>query len=212
MEIEYNGHSCFTIKTSLGTIVTDPFGEEIPYPVRELRADIVTVSHEHFDHNAVSRVKGSPYVIKTVGEHKHNGILIRGFQAFHDKNKGSQRGQTVIFIIGAENLKVCHLGDLGELLDESQIKMLGDIDILLIPVGGFFTIEPEEAKILAEKIKPRIVIPMHYKTDYIKDWNIKPVEEFLRGISFPVKRINSSKVTINEEDKPLSTEVYLLKI
>jgi L-ascorbate metabolism protein UlaG (beta-lactamase superfamily) len=90
--------------------------------------------------------------------------------------------------------------------------MLGDIDILLIPVGGFFTIEPEEAKILAEKIKPRIVIPMHYKTDYIKDWNIKPVEEFLRGISFPVKRMNSSKVTINEEDKPLSTEVYLLKI
>lgn len=212
MEIEYNGHACFTINTSMGIIVTDPFGEEIPYPIKELRADIVTVSHEHFDHNAVKRVKGNPYIVRTTGEHKYKEILIRGFESFHDKNKGSQRGQNIIFTIEAENLRLCHLGDLGEVLDESQIKQMGDIDILFIPVGGFFTIEPEDAKILVEKIKPKIVIPMHYKTNYVKDWSIKPVDEFLKGISFPVKNINTNRVEITKEDLPQSTEVYVLKI
>lgn len=212
MEIEYNGHACFTIKTSLGTVVTDPFGEEVPYPIKELRGDIVTVSHEHFDHNAVKRVKGNPYIIRSVGEYNQKGIIIKGFQAFHDKNQGRQRGQTIIFTIQVEGLKICHLGDLGEVLDDSKIKLIGDIDILLIPVGGFFTIEPEDARILIEKMKPKIVIPMHYKTNYIKDWNIKPVEEFLRIISIPIRRLDTNKIEVTKENLPSTTEVYLLKI
>lgn len=212
MEIEYNGHACFTIKTSLGTVITDPFGEEVPYPIKELRGDIVTVSHEHFDHNAVKRVKGNPYIIRSAGEYNQKGIIIKGFQAFHDKNKGTQRGQTIVFVIEAEDLKVCHLGDLGEILDDSKIKSIGDIDILLIPVGGFFTIEPEDAKILIEKMRPKIVIPMHYKTNYVKDWSIKPVEEFLKIVSIPIKRLDTNKIEVTKENLPSTTEVYLLKI
>lgn len=212
MEIEYNGHACFTIRTSLGTIVTDPFGEDIPYPVRELTADIVTVSHNHFDHNAVKRVKGNPYIVKEVGEHNYKGIKINGVGAFHDKNKGAQRGQNIIFTIEAEGIKICHLGDLGEILNDTQLKVIGEVDILLIPVGGFYTIEPEEAKILVKNMNPKIAIPMHYKTNYVKDWSIKPVDEFLRDITFPVKKIESNKIEISKEILPKSTEVYLLKV
>ncbi|MGC8970818.1 MAG: MBL fold metallo-hydrolase [bacterium] len=212
MEIEYNGHACFTIKTSLGTIVTDPFGEDIPYPKKELTADIVTVSHEHFDHNAVKRVKGNPYIVKEVGEFNYRGIKINGIKTFHDKNKGAQRGQNVVFTIEVEGIKVCHLGDLGEIPNDTQLKAIGEVDVLLVPVGGFYTIEPDEAKVLLESMKPKIAIPMHYKTNYVKDWSIKPVDEFLKGITFPVKKIEGSKIEISKETLPKSTEVYLLKV
>ena len=212
MRIEYNGHACFTIKTSLGTVVTDPFGEDIPYPVRELVGDIVTVSHDHFDHNAVKRVKGNPYVVRDQGEFTYKGIKIKGIKAAHDKNRGAQRGQITIFVIEADGLRVCHLGDLGEMLNDTQLKAIGEIDILLVPVGGFYTIEPEEARTIIKDINPRIAIPMHYKTTYVKDWSIKPVDEFLKNISYPVKRIEDNKVEITSETLPKSTEVYLLKI
>ncbi|MCX7795317.1 MAG: MBL fold metallo-hydrolase [bacterium] len=212
MMIEYNGHACFTIKTSLGTIVTDPFGEDIPYPVKEFTADIVTVSHDHFDHNAVKRVKGDPYVVKDVGEYTYRGIKINGIKAAHDKNKGSQRGQIVIFTIEAEGLKLCHLGDLGEILNEDQLKKIGEIDTLFIPVGGFYTIEPEDAKIIVKTINPKVVIPMHYKTNYVKEWKIKPVDEFLKDIPYPIKRLDNNKVEIVKETLPKSTEVYVLKV
>ncbi|MBC7320361.1 MBL fold metallo-hydrolase [bacterium] len=212
MEIEYNGHACFTIKTSLGTIVTDPFGEDIPYPIKELTADIVTVSHEHFDHNAVKRVKGNPYVVKDIGEHTYRGIKIKGTKASHDKSRGAQRGQITIFTMEAESLRLCHLGDLGEILSEAQLKDIGEVDILFIPVGGFYTIEPDEAKAVVKSMNPKVVIPMHYKTNYVKEWSIKPVDEFLKDIPYPVKKIESNKVEITKETLPKSTEVYLLKI
>lgn len=212
MIIEYNGHACFTIKTSLGIIVTDPFGEDIPYPIKELSADIVTISHDHFDHNAVKRVKGNPYIVKDVGEYIHKGIKIKGIKAAHDKTKGTQRGKVNIFTIEAEGIKLCHLGDLGELLSGAQLRDLESVDILLIPVGGFYTIEPDEAKATIKSINPKVAIPMHYKTDYIKEWNIKPVDEFLKDIPYPVRRIESNKVEINKETLPKSTEVYLLKV
>lgn len=212
MIVEYNGHACFTIKTSLGTIITDPFGEDIPYPIKELTADIVTVSHDHFDHNAVKRVQGNPYIIKDLGEHIYKGIKIRGIKAAHDKNKGTQRGQIVIFTIEAEGLKLCHLGDLGEILSDEQLKDIGEIDILLVPVGGFYTIEPDDAKLVVKNMNPKIVIPMHYKTNYVKEWNIKPVDEFLKDIPYPLKRIDSNKIEITKETLPKSTEVYLLKV
>lgn len=212
MIIEYNGHACFTIKTSLGTIVTDPFGEDIPYPAKELTADIVTISHEHFDHNAVKRVKGNPYIIRDIGEHIYKGIKIKGTKASHDKSKGTQRGQIVIFTIEVEDLRLCHLGDLGEALSEDQLKDIGKIDILFVPVGGFYTIEPDEARLVVRSINPKIVIPMHYKTNYVKEWSIKPVDEFLKDIQYPLKRIDSNKIEITKETLPKSTEVYLLKV
>jgi len=212
MKIIYNGHACFSIETSSETIVTDPFGEEIPYPVGRLKGDIVTVSHEHFDHNAVKRVEGNPHIIKSPGEYNFPGVKIKGLSAFHDKNKGRERGQITIFVIEAESMRLCHLGDLGELLNEEQIKAIGDIDIFLIPTGGFFTIEPEEAQKVVRQINPYIAIPMHYKTNYVRDWNIKPVDAFLKDIPFPVKQLNTNYIEIDKESLPKTTEIYILKI
>jgi L-ascorbate metabolism protein UlaG (beta-lactamase superfamily) len=212
MKIVYNGHACFSIETSSGTIVTDPFGEEIPYPVGRLKGDIVTVSHEHFDHNAIKRVEGNPHIIRNLGEYSFSGVKIKGVSAFHDKNRGKQRGQITIFVIEAEGMRLCHLGDLGELLNEEQIKAIGNIDILFVPTGGFFTIEPEEAQKVVKQINPYIAIPMHYRTNYIKDWNIKPIDTFLKDIPFPVKLLDTNYIEMTKESLPKNTEVYILKI
>lgn len=212
MKIIYNGHACFSIETSTGVIVTDPFGEEIPYPIGRLKGDIITVSHEHFDHNAVKRVEGNPTILKNPGEYDFSRIKINGISAFHDKNKGKDRGKITIFVVEADGIRLCHLGDLGDVLNEEQIKGIGNIDILFVPTGGFFTIEPEEAQRVVKQIGPRIAIPMHYRTNYVKDWNIKPVDAFLKDIPFPVKQLETNSIEITKESLPKTTEVYILKI
>ncbi|MGB9681884.1 MAG: MBL fold metallo-hydrolase [bacterium] len=212
MRITYNGHACFSIESSTGIVVTDPFGEEIPYPVGRLKGTIVTVSHEHFDHNVVKRVEGNPAVVRTPGEYNISGIKIKGVSAFHDKSKGKERGKNIIFVIEIEGIKLCHLGDLGETLSEEQVKTIGNVDVLFVPTGGFFTIEPEEAQEIIKQIVPKIAIPMHYRTNYIKEWNIKPIEAFLKDITFPVKYLETNSIKITKESLPRTTEVYILKI
>jgi L-ascorbate metabolism protein UlaG (beta-lactamase superfamily) len=180
VRIKWLGHACFLIETADGTrIVTDPFNEEVGYPLPAVEAEIVTVSHQHFDHNAVAVVRGRPHVVQEPGEHRLGTITIKGVSTFHDAEQGAKRGANVVFVIEADGLRICHLGDLGHLLNEEQLRRIGRVDVLLVPVGGTFTIDAGQAAETVAALRPRIAVPMHYKTDYI-NFPITGLEDFSR--------------------------------
>ena len=169
MKITWHGQSCFKIAIKDVTLVTDPFGKDIGLKPPHFEADIVTVSHDHHDHNNVSALRGTPFVVDGPGEYELKGVAISGISSFHDNKEGQERGKNTIFIIEAEEMRICHLGDLGEKkLTDNQLEEIGDIDILMIPVGGVYTIDSEEAAGIISQIEPRIVIPMHYKIPGLK--------------------------------------------
>ncbi len=211
MLIKYLGHSAFLMKNREGTrIITDPYSptQGVNYKPIEEDAEIVTVSHEHWDHNATDTVGGNPQVIRkeTGGEVK--GIRITGISTYHDTSKGSERGGNTIFIFEVDGIKICHLGDLGHELTEEQISRIGDIDICFIPVGGTYTIGPEKAKKVIDAINPKIVIPMHFKTPSL-NFPIAGVEDFLRGLK-NVKKTNSSEFEIDKDQLPPHTNIVVL--
>lgn len=180
MLIQHIGHAEFLLTTESGfRIVTDPYDASTGYPVQKVEADGVLVSHHHHDHDAVENVAGHPQIIDYAGLHTFApGLQVTGILADHDSEGGVQRGKTLLFLLETEDLRIAHLGDLGCLLDADQLDALGRVDVLMIPVGGFFTIDPTVAMEVIEQIDPRIIIPMHYKTEYNADWPIGPVEAF----------------------------------
>ena len=189
MEIKWYGHSAFLIVSNSGIrIFTDPYGEEFPYKNIDEQAEIVTISHDHFDHNGEEVVKGEPVVIKNSGEFEEKGIKIKGFSSKHDDSGGSERGDNVIFSFEIEDKIVSHLGDLGHFLEQKHLNNLKDVNILLIPVGGHFTINADEAYEICEQIEPEIIIPMHYKTSEV-DLPIKEVDKFTDHFSQKSKKI-----------------------
>ncbi|KXA95447.1 hypothetical protein AKJ65_01700 [candidate division MSBL1 archaeon SCGC-AAA259E19] len=175
------GQACFEIKNSI-TIVTDPHdGESVGLSPPETKGEIVTISHQHFDHSSGRDLvsKEETEVAKTVGTRKVKGIRIDGIQSYHDKNQGGERGENIIFVFDQGDFRICHLGDLGHKLSSEKIRELGSINILLIPVGGNYTIDAREAIEIIEKIEPDIVIPMHYKLSGL-EVDISTEKEFLR--------------------------------
>jgi L-ascorbate metabolism protein UlaG (beta-lactamase superfamily) len=170
MLIQYYGHSCFKITTKPAGRATedvvlffDPFGKEVGLRPPQGQADIIFVSHNHADHNNTKAIKGDPIILDTPGEYAVKGINIIGLDSFHDNNEGRDREHSTIFIIESEELKICHLGDLGSDLTEKQLEEIDGVDVLFIPVGGKYTINGEKAAELARKIEPPLIIPMHYK-------------------------------------------------
>lgn len=187
MKISWLGHACFMIETEKLKILTDPFNEGVGYPLFQDTADIVTVSHDHWDHNAVQLVKGNPFIIDQAGSYNHKDICIKGVASFHDKNQGKDRGANIIYKISAEGINLVHLGDLGHILNSDQIEQIGSNDILFLPVGGNYTIDAREAYEIAEILKPKIVIPMHFKTA-VNSFAIDPVEVYTAQIDQFVKK------------------------
>ena len=165
MKIQYLGHSCFRLIESTGTtIITDPYkdiGYELP---KGLKADAVTVSHGHFDHNNAGIIGGHPRIIDKEGFYQLPGVGITGIKSYHDDCGGALRGENIIYKFGMDGLEICHLGDLGEECSSELLEMILPVNILLIPVGGTYTIDAERAKEYVDRIMPEIVIPMHYKT------------------------------------------------
>jgi len=176
MTISWHGQSCFELTTKSRdngdtTIVIDPFSEEVGLKLPKLSADILLVSHSHYDHNNVKAVAGNPFIIDSCGEYEVRGAFVQGFSAFHDNQQGRERGEIIIYKIEAEDIKVCYLSDLGQKeLTSEQLEQIGEVDVLLIPVGGKFTIDAKDASEIIAQIEPRIVIPMHYKIN-----NLNPV-------------------------------------
>lgn len=203
MIITWYGHSCFKINTKDVTIVTDPFDKKIGIRPYFGAADIVTVSHEHYDHNNVESLKGGPFIIRTPGEFETKNIFIYGFRSFHDKNNGVDRGTNTIYLIEAEDMRICHLGDLGEKLSDKTIEKLGQVDILMIPVGGVYTLDAKEADELIDRIEPSVILPMHYKTPAL-NIKIDPLDKFLavRGIkkAEPLDHLTIKKKELNPEE------------
>jgi len=208
--LRWLGHECFEIKDD-GTVVTDPHdGAGIGLPRPQAEADIVTVSHGHFDHaNGIGIVsKPGAVVIETPGERSIKGITIKGIASFHDNAQGTMRGKNVIFNIRIDGISFCHLGDLGHALSEEQLTEIGKVDVLLIPVGGHYTIDAGEAAEIMDMINPRIVIPMHYKTRGLTV-DIADAEVFLRGRE-NVRRYAESQVEIERSGLPARTEIWVL--
>lgn len=210
MKIKYLGHATFIITSDTGIkIITDPYetGGEFSYGEIQESADIVLVSHDHFDHSNVAVVEGNPEVAR--GTKKIKGIEFKGIATYHDDAGGRLRGKNTIFCFEVDGIKVCHLGDLGHQLSAQQVVELGKVDILLIPVGGFYTIDAKAAGQVCDKLTPKVIIPMHYKTDKC-GLAIASVDEFLRGKK-DVSRLDASEAEFKQAELPATTQIIVLK-
>jgi len=212
MKIKWLAHASFLITSDAGIkIITDPYetGGGLSYGEIKESADIVTVSHDHADHNNVSAVRGNPEVVKGAGTRKVKGIEFKGIPCCHDEAGGKLRGDNTIFCFDVDNIRVCHLGDLGHLPSDKQVTEIGKIDILLTPVGGYFTIDAKAATQVSEQLKPKVIIPMHFKTGKCA-YPIADVEQFLRGKK-NISRLDSSEVEFKNTELPTTTQIVVLK-
>lgn len=179
MEIKWLGHSSFLIKDKKGrTLLTDPFDESVGYDVYTGDANVVTISHHHFDHDYTEKITGSPEIIDKVGFFNICDIDIKGIPSYHDNVQGAKRGENVIYVFKIDDYRICHLGDLGHVLTLKDADEIGDIDILLIPIGGNYTIDGKEAAVVCKLLNPKLVIPMHFKTSVV-EIPIEGAESFL---------------------------------
>lgn len=203
MYITWLGHACFKLQDKTGsdgiTIVTDPFNSTTGLKPPRLEADILTISHGHHDHSNREAVKGNPFVIDTAGEYEIKGVAIEGVEAFHDDKKGGERGKNIIYRIDMDDITVVHLGDLGQTLEPKQLESLVGADILMIPVGGKYTLDAKKAVEVVSQIEPRIVIPMHYKVPGLK-LDIDGVEKFVKELG--LKPRQEDKLKISKKDLP----------
>jgi len=164
MNITWYCQSCFKLQSKDIVLITDPFDKKIGLKPPFGAADIVTISHNHYDHNNSQVIKGEPFIVDGEGEYEIKKVSIRGIESCHDNNKGADRGFNIIYVIEMEDISICHLGDLGqETLASNQLEKIGRVDILFIPIGGVFTIDWKSANNIISQIDPRIIIPMHYK-------------------------------------------------
>jgi len=210
MKIKWLGHASFLISSDSGVrIITDPYepNDKLRYGEINKSADIATVSHDHFDHSNVAAVKGNPQVVKDNAEIK--SIKFKGIATFHDAAGGKDRGSNTIFCFEVDGVKVCHLGDLGHGLTADQAAAIDAVDVLLLPVGGFYTIDAAVASRVAEQLKPKVIIPMHFKNNKC-DFPISGVDEFLRGKK-DVSQPDASEVEFKAGELPTTTQIIVLK-
>jgi len=208
LRIRWHGHSCFEITNEI-TLVTDPHdGKSIGIHAPDVLGDIILVSHDHYDHNSVKSVeKEESIVVKDETEKTVLGVKIRGVISFHDESAGRKRGENIIYVFTMDNISFCHLGDLGHELDEGAVRQIGDVDVLFIPIGGNFTIDAEKAWNVINGIKPKIVIPMHYKFGGLS-LPIAEIDPFLAKNNFDVLHVGS-EIDIEKEDLPEDLEIWV---
>ena len=213
MVIRQIHHAEFLIETEGGfRIVTDPYDSSCGYPVETVEADAVLVSHGHHDHNAVENVSGHPAVISEEGVFSPDPMIrVTSISGYHDDEQGRKRGTTLLFLIEAEGLRIVHLGDLGCMLDEEKIRKLFRPDVLMIPVGGFFTIDGKQAAETAKKLEARTVLPMHYKTDYIAGWPISGPEDFMNAFSGQTAFRDAEALRVTAGDMECQPRVVLFR-
>ncbi|MCF7794753.1 MBL fold metallo-hydrolase [Patescibacteria group bacterium] len=209
MIISWQGQSCFKIQDKIGpdgiTVATDPFDKSVGLKVPNFEADIVTVSHDHSDHNNVQSLRSDPFVASMAGEYDVKGVLIEGIESYHDDKKGEERGKNIIYRIEMEDISIVHLGDLGHSLDNSQLAKLEATDILMIPVGGKYTLDAKKAVEVIAQLEPRIIIPMHYKIPGLKI-DIEGVDAFVKELGLTAtkeEKLKISKKELPSEDTEL---------
>jgi L-ascorbate metabolism protein UlaG (beta-lactamase superfamily) len=210
VDITWLGHSCFRIKSNQAVIITDPFPPDIGYTLGKQTADIVTVSHPHPSHSYDNGISGEYRLVKGPGEYEISGVLILGISTYHDSIKGQSRGKNTVYLMEVDGVAICHLGDIGHVPGDEMVEEMGNVDMLLVPVGGVSTINAAMAAEVIRKLEPKIVIPMHYKTPQTSR-DLEPVENFLKEMGQtqvePRTKFNFSRTNL-----PLTTQVVVLSV
>ena len=209
MKIQWLGHACFLLTSAAGVrLLTDPFDPHVGYPPPAVEADIVTISHSHSDHSYTQVVKGQFETVDQPGSRTVCGIQILGLPTFHDEAGGSKRGKNVLFRYSVDGLNVVHCGDLGHPLTAEQVQALGMVDVLIVPVGGYYTIDPTAAMQVIGQLKPALTIPMHFKTPVL-DFPIQTVDPFLE-LAGTGRRAGSTVIEVTRETLPDQAGVVVL--
>ena len=209
MEIIWYGQSCFRILTSSNSggklsIVIDPFSQEIGLKLPKLEADILLITHPHSDHNNLDAVFGNYFLVSGPGEYEIKNVFIEGIFSYHDNVFGKERGENTIYVIESEDLRVCHLGDIGQgELTQEQLEKIGEIDILMIPVGGVYTISAKESVKIISQLEPKITIPMHYFLPKLKI-KLDSLDKFFKALGIksvaPIKKLTIKKKDLSPEE------------
>ncbi len=208
MEIVWLGYSCFRLRAGGTTVITDPCPKSTGYNIGRVNADIVTVSHEHENHSHLAAVQGHRQVLRGPGEYEVAGVYVVGVRTYHDATRGAEHGSNTCFVLEMDEVRVCHLGDLGHALTAEQLEPLATADVLLVPVGGGCTIDAVQAAEVVSLIEPRIIVPMHYGTEAGKD-GFAPVDKFLREMG--VTSVQSQpKLTATRGTLPDAPQVVVL--
>ncbi|UCF49874.1 MAG: MBL fold metallo-hydrolase [Thermoplasmatales archaeon] len=207
LQIRWHGHACFEITNDL-TLVTDPHdGKSIGIPAPTVSGDIILVSHDHYDHNSVKSVeKEDSKVVTDTRKRNISNIEIYGVDSFHDESKGAKRGNNIMYRFNVDEIKFCHLGDLGHDIDDEAVKQIGDVDILFVPVGGTFTVDDKKSWDVINKIKPRIIVPMHYKIGGLS-LPIAGIDPFLEQTKHKIIHVGN-EIDIEKDDLPQDTEIW----
>jgi L-ascorbate metabolism protein UlaG (beta-lactamase superfamily) len=204
MEITWLGHSCFRIKEKGVVLITDPYDSTIGYSLGGPEANIITSSHSHPGHSFVAGIDGEPRVVRGPGEYEIANVFITGISTFHDAEKGMQWGKNTVYLIEMDEITVCHLGDLGHALSSEQVEEISGVEVLMVPVGGLCTIDAAAAAEVVRQLEPRVIIPMHFKTDAVS-FDLEPVANFLKEMGMkqlsPEHQLSLTKSTLPHETR-----------
>ncbi|HUG17136.1 MAG TPA: MBL fold metallo-hydrolase [Thermomicrobiales bacterium] len=209
-EIKWYGHACFRVRSREATILMDPVPRSLGYKVEKQRADIVTISHDHPGHTYTDMATGTTKLVTGPGEYEMNEVFITGIRTYHDEQNGAEHGRNTAYVLEIEDIVVCHLGDLGHALTESQVESLSSVDVLIVPVGGGPVLDAVKAVEVIAQIDPRIIIPMQYWTAS-GDTDRDPLERFLKemGIQEVAPR---EKLIVRKSDLGETPEVVVLAL
>ena len=215
MVITWYGQSCFRIQSGELVVITDPFSKEIGLRPPAGQADVVTISHEHADHNNREAIKGEPFIADGPGEYSLKGADIIGIQSTHETKSGEGKGANTIFVIDIEDIRVCHLGDQGKLLTNEQLEQIHNVDILFVPIGGTYTLNTEEALEVIGQLEPKVIIPMHYAFEEFKAVKgclpLETVDKFAKEIGCKKENMNVGKVTLKKKNlEEMSGEAFVM--
>jgi len=212
MDIQYLGHSSFKIQGKNISLVIDPFSpDEVGLSFPKVKSEIVLVTHDHLDHNRTDLVEETRMVIDSPGEYEIGGVTVIGIDSFHDNKKGALRGKNTIYSIEVDDIVICHLGDLGHKLSEKQISEIGMVEVLMVPVGGVYTIGPEEAVSVVQSIEPKYIIPMHYRVEKLKlskASEMAGVDEFIKTMGVKFEKMD--KLSIKQGSLPSDDQIVTL--
>ena len=201
MEITWMGHSCFKIKGKEVTLLADPYNESLGYSLGKLEADIITISHNHQGHSYVEGIDGNPKVLQGPGEYEVSEVFVTGISTFHDSTQGKDRGKNTVYLVEMDEVRLCHLGDLGHVLSPHQVEELGSVEVLFVPVGGVSTVDARIAAEIVRLLDPKMVIPMHYQTEMVA-W-LEPVDGFLKEMGLkevaPQPKLSLTRSNLSSE-------------
>jgi L-ascorbate metabolism protein UlaG (beta-lactamase superfamily) len=208
MRIIWHGHSCFEVSDKV-TLVIDPHdGKSLGIKTPSVRADVLLISHDHFDHNCSRIVKGDFVTMREPGKKELKGVKVQGLPAYHDDAEGTKRGKVTLFRFEIGGIRFCHCGDLGQDLSDQQVQALGKVDVLFVPVGGVFTLDGAGAQRLVDRLQPKVVVPMHFRIGGLS-LSIQTVDGFLAGIPENRVRRVGNEVELEKEDLPEDTEYWV---